>query len=77
MGIVAAHGQPLAFDECRTSHDLRAKGAAEFTFSATYTGTSLDFVRSPWYLGMMIIAVRNVNRKHMTRSRWAVEGVVR
>jgi hypothetical protein len=30
-----------------------------------------------WYLRLMIRLVRIVNRKHMTRFGWAVEGVVR
>jgi hypothetical protein len=39
--------------------------------------TTLDFARSPWYPRFMINVVRIDSRKHMTRSRWAVEGVVR
>jgi hypothetical protein len=39
--------------------------------------TFLDFARLPWYSPLMNRAVRNANRKHMTRFGWAVEGVAR
>jgi hypothetical protein len=39
--------------------------------------TILDFTRLLCYLPLMNRAVRNANRKHMTRFGWAVEGVAR
>jgi hypothetical protein len=39
--------------------------------------TSLDFARFLWYRDLMNRSVRIVNRKHMTRFGWAVEGVAR
>lgn len=44
---------------------------------ASGNGTSLDVARLLWYLRLMIRLVRIVNRKHMTRFGWAVEGVAR
>ncbi len=44
---------------------------------ANDAGTSLDFARLLWYWRLMNRSVRIVNRKHMTRFGWAVEGVVR
>lgn len=44
---------------------------------ASNAGVSLDLARCPWYLRLMIRSVRIVNRKHMTRFGWAVEGVAR
>ena len=41
------------------------------------TSDSLDAVRMLWYLNPMITSVRNLHRKNMTRSRWAMEGVAR
>ena len=39
--------------------------------------TSLDFARLPCYSQLMTKCSRTVNRNHMTRFGWAVEGVVR
>lgn len=44
---------------------------------ATDFRTSLDFARLPCYCSLMIKRSRIVNRNHMTRFGWAVEGVVR
>jgi hypothetical protein len=38
---------------------------------------SVDFARLPCYERRMNMFVRNVNRKHMTRFGWDVEGVAR
>jgi hypothetical protein len=51
--------------------------AAKMLQVASNTGTSLDFAQSPWYLCLMTTSVCTVNRKHMSRFGWAMEGVVR
>jgi hypothetical protein len=55
------------------------KSPAKFAWQSTRVAAAQSLISRDLRANcrFMTITVRNVNRKHMTRSRWAVEGVVR
>jgi hypothetical protein len=71
----------LAISSCSAaaglSRSCAARQAGARPQGATDIGTSLDFARLACYTRCMIKCSRTVNRNHMTRFGWAVEGVVR